>query len=110
MKSQFIINVTHLIIIIVVSLLACNRFIPQRDFSTNYEKSGFTDILTADTAENKYPPRTKPTQLGRILLDTNGEVMGVMFLTDRGDFFESKDGTHAFFVIRHQAPQHNPMN
>jgi hypothetical protein len=108
MKPQSIINRTYLAIIIVIGLLASNISTPQRDFWTNYEKSGFTDILTADKAENKYPPRTRPSQLGLILLDTNGDVTGVMFLTDQRDFFESRDGTHAFIVIRHQATQHNP--
>ena len=108
MKPHLIVIRTPLLIVMAVALLACIRPTPQKELPTTFEETGHTDIRVVDTMESKYPQMAMPTHLGRILLNSEGDVIGVIFLTDRGDFLESKDGTHTCFIIRYQTTRKHP--
>jgi len=100
MKSYGIVIRIPLLIAMGIGVLACSRPTPQQELPTTFEKTSFSDIQAVGTMERKYPQMAMAKQVGRVLLNSKGEVIGVMFLTARGDFFESRDGKHASFIIR----------
>lgn len=102
MKSYGIVIRIPLLIAMGIGLLACSRPTPQQELPTTFEKTGLFDIRAVETMERKSPQMAMAKQVGLVLLNSEGEVIGVMFLTDRGDFFESRDGKHASFISRNR--------
>ncbi len=41
---------------------------------------------------------TIPTQLARVWFNDHGDVVGILFSTPQGDFFESRDGSVSGFI------------
>jgi hypothetical protein len=100
MKSYGIIIRMPLLIAMGIGLLVCSRPTPQQELPPTFEKTGLSNIRPIETMEQKYPQIAMAAQVGLVLLNREGAVIGVMFLTDRGDYFESRDGTHACFISR----------
>lgn len=107
MKSYGIVIRITLLIVIGIGALACSRPTRQQELTTTFEKTGLSDMRAVDNMERKYQQMAMAAKIGRVLLDSKGEVIGVMFLTARGDFFESRDGKHASFIIRNHTE--NPL-
>jgi hypothetical protein len=107
MKRHLITNRTHLVIIMVVMLAACNNPTLQKDSPTKFENSVPPTIVTVAELESPRLPMVMPVQLGCVWFNTNGEVIGIIFSLDQGDYFYSKDGTHSGFIHLNQVSQHN---
>lgn len=106
MKTPFIINGPHwVIMLIAVGLLGCNNPTLQKELPTALEIATAPDMAAAQKRDSPCLPGAIPTQWGRIWVDDNGDMIGIVFATAQGDYFERKDGTHACFFNLHRPVQ-----
>jgi hypothetical protein len=83
---------------VVVGFIACNHPRGSIDSQGRLEKIGTSTIHRAGAIEYAKWPLTAPAVIGRVMYSMDGQIIGVLFSTPKGDFCESRDGTPAGFI------------
>ena len=82
----------------VVGSISCNQPRGSIDSQGRLEKIGTSTIHRSGAIEYATSPLTTPAVIGRVMYSMDGQIIGVLFSTPKGDFCESRYGTPAGFI------------
>lgn len=87
-----------MIAVLAAGLIACNNPTLEHGKQKTSQDPGNSWIENIDRLEQADLAANMLTPRGQVWFNGDREVVGIIFLTARGDLFVSKDGVHSCFI------------
>lgn len=91
--------------VLTIGIITCNNPMASKESIAKLKKTHTSNVHPIGAIKKEGHQTAMPAVLGQVMFGSDGQVVGILFSTPKGDYFENRNGTPTGFFISGQAEE-----